>query len=79
MMKPLDLRYQKINCVQTSVYCTTLKIQSRSGTKHVSILVINPELAGEGLLYHTGKNLDTFQSQIFTSSLIFVLMLTLRN
>jgi hypothetical protein len=34
---------------------TTLKIQSWPTAKHVSILVINPELVGEGILSHIKK------------------------
>jgi len=50
MMKPLDLVYQELTCVQTFVYYGTMKIQILPSVEYVGMLVINPKHLGKGLL-----------------------------
>ena len=50
IMKPLDLVYQELTCVQTFAYYGIVKIQILPSVEHVNMLVINPKHLGKGLL-----------------------------
>jgi hypothetical protein len=52
-MKPLDLGYQKIDMYPNFCMLYYLEMWSQSSAEHMDILIINLELAREGLLSHT--------------------------